>query len=120
MTISSINTNDAGVAIDGYDPVAYFADNLASLGHVEFTEEWHGASWRFTTAQHAAQFVEDPDRYAPRFGGHCAVGASMGKTVEASPAQWRIIDGKLCLMKSGSVKTLSKFLTGKIAKAPDS
>lgn len=117
---TSININSNGVAIGGYDPVAYFTDQRAELGHIEFTEEWHEASWRFTTAEHAAQFAEDPERYAPTFGGHCAFGASMGKTLGASPEQWRIIDGKLCLMKSGGVKTLSKVFTGKIAKAIES
>ena len=114
---TAINTNSSGVAIGGYDPVAYFTDKRASMGHVEFTEEWHDANWRFATAEHAAQFLEDPEKYAPAFGGHCAFGASMGKTVEASPEQWRIVDGKLCLLKSSSVKTLSKVFTGKISKA---
>lgn len=117
MATNSISTDSSGVAVGGYDVVAYFSDQEAKMGHVEFTEEWHDASWRFDSPENAALFAEDPARYAPKFGGHCAFGASLGKTVTASPEHWRMIDGQLCLMKSGSVKILSNVFTGKIRKA---
>lgn len=113
----AFSTNAAGVAIEGYDPVAYFSDHTARPGSPEHAVEWGGVTWHFTSHTNAATFEEEPDRYAPQFGGRCAFGASVGKDAEASPTSWRIVDGKLCLMKSGSVRTLSKLFTGKITKA---
>lgn len=112
-----ISTTADGVAIGGYDPVSYFASASAQLCVPEHSHDWGGATWHFSTADNAAKFAENPEAFAPQFGGHCAFGASMGKTAEASPDSWRIIDGRLCLMKSGSVKALSKLFTGKITKA---
>lgn len=115
--MTNISTNADGVAIDGYDPVAYYADHVARLGSPEHATEWGGVTWHFSSPTNAAMFTEHPEQYAPQFGGRCAFGASMGKTAEASPTAWRIIDGKLCLMKSGSVRTLSKLFTARVAKA---
>lgn len=117
MTKTTISTNAAGVAIGGYDPVSYFTQDEARLGSPEHTQDWGGATWHFTSAENAESFGADPEKYAPQFGGHCAFGASMGKTAEASPESWRMIDGKLCLMKSGSVKAISKLFTGRVAKS---
>ena len=117
MSEQAISTSPEGIAIGGYDPVAYFTDNKATLGSAEHTEEWGGATWHFATADNAERFAAAPADYAPQFGGHCAFGASLGKTAEASPESWRMIDGKLCLLKSGSVRTLSRLFTGKITKA---
>lgn len=117
MSDTTVSTNAAGIAIDGYDPVAYFADSQATRGTAEHARDWSGATWWFASAENADRFAADPDNYAPQFGGHCAFGASMNKSAEASPEAWRMIDGKLCLMKSGPVKTLSKLFTGKISTA---
>lgn len=115
MTQITISTNADGVAIGGYDPVSYFTDSQARLGSPEHSTGWSGATWQFASAENVKAFAADPERYAPQFGGHCAFGASMGQTAEASPDSWRMIDGKLCLMKSSAVKTLSKLFTGRIA-----
>lgn len=117
MPEHSISTTSEGVAIGGYDTVAYFTSGSAQLGLPEHAHDWGGATWRFATSDNAAQFAENPENFAPKFGGHCAFGASMGKTAEASPKSWRMIDGNLCLMKSGSVKALSGLFTSKIRKA---
>ena len=116
MTETNISTNADGVAIGGYDAVSYFTDSQARLGTPDHSTEWSEATWHFASAENAATFAGDPERYAPQFGGHCAFGASMGKSAEASPDSWRMIDGKLCLMKSSGVKTLSSLFTGRIAK----
>ncbi|MEZ5330609.1 MAG: YHS domain-containing (seleno)protein [Thermoanaerobaculia bacterium] len=71
-------TTFGGVAIDGYDPVAYFEDGAAIEGSKEWTAEWNGATWRFASAEHRDLFVADPEAYAPRYGGYCAWAVSMG------------------------------------------
>lgn len=120
MTPPPVSSNNAGLAIGGYDPVSYFTENEAKLGSPANTTEWNGATWQFSSAENAQAFAADPESYAPAFGGHCAFGASMGRVAEASPESWRMIDGKLCLMMSGSVKLLSNLFTGKITKAMNS
>lgn len=117
MTDPTFHTTAQGVAIDGYDPVAYFAEGGATKGSSEHSHEWSGATWHFASAENAASFTADPEKYAPQFGGQCSFGASLGKEAEASPTAWRIIDGKLYLMKDGAVRMLSKLFTGKIKKA---
>jgi len=92
--------NRKGVAIRGYDPVAYFTDATPTRGSEEFTHRWAGAEWRFASAEHRDLFANDPEAYAPQFGGNCAVGAATGHRINASPKRWRIEDnGRLYLNK---------------------
>jgi hypothetical protein len=92
------NLNKAGVAIEGYDPVAYFKQGKAIEGKKEFGVTVDGASYHFFTPQNAALFKADPSKYQPQYGGWCAyaMGAS-GEKVEIDPETFKIIDGKLYL-----------------------
>ena len=90
-----INKTAADVAIAGYDTVAYFTDARAVKGKPEFEYGWQDARWLFATAEHRDLFAADPERYAPRFGGFCAGGLSLGYMIEADPENWSIIDGRL-------------------------
>ena len=93
-----INTDDFGVAIKGYDTVAYFTEGHAAKGKSEFSYNWSDAKWYFTSAQHRDLFEADPERYAPRYGGYCAASmASTGKIFDIKPEAFKIIDGKLYL-----------------------
>jgi YHS domain-containing protein len=87
-----------GVAIMGYDPVAYFTQGRAVKGSEEFAYEWLGTPWHFASSEHRALFTEDPVKYAPQYGGYC-VGevAFNGVTMNIDPEAWRIINGKLYL-----------------------
>ena len=67
---SMINTTWLGVAIDGYDVVAYFTLGEATEGDSDFSHEWNGATWRFATAEHLEAFKADPEKYAPQYGGY--------------------------------------------------
>jgi hypothetical protein len=58
-----------GIAIDGYDPVAYFTEGQALQGSETFTHHWNDAEWRFINAQHRDLFAANPKKYAPRHGG---------------------------------------------------
>ncbi len=84
-----------GVAIRGYDPVAYFTEGQAVKGSRAYAYNWNEASWHFSKPEHRDLFAADPERYAPQFGGHCANGLSKGKLVAADPEEWTIVDGKL-------------------------
>lgn len=87
--------NDAGVAIRGYDTVAYFVEGEATRGNPEFEYIWNGARWWFVNAEHRQLFAGDPERYAPRFGGYCTGGLSLGYKIVADPENWYIADGAL-------------------------
>jgi hypothetical protein len=67
---SRINTNWRGVAIKGYDPVAYFTLGKPAKGSDEFELEWMEAKWRFSNARHMDLFKSDPGKYAPQYGGY--------------------------------------------------
>ena len=86
-----------GVAIRGYDPVAYFRDGRPRQGKPEFTARHGGASWRFASAEHKALFEADPERYLPAYGGFCAYGTSRGYLVKMEPEAWSFVDGRLYL-----------------------
>jgi len=88
-----------GVAIMGYDPVAYFTEGRATKGSEEFSYDWLGTPWYFASREHRELFIGDPVKYAPQFGGYCAGElASGGITVNIDPDAWRIIEGKLYLL----------------------
>lgn len=99
-----VNTTWTGVAIDGYDPVAYFASGGPAKGEKANSFEWNGATWRFASAENLAKFKADPEAYAPQFGGYCAWAVSQGYTAGIDPKAWRIVDGKLYLNYSLDVQ----------------
>ncbi len=87
-----------GVAIMGYDPVAYFTDNAAVKGSEEFSYEWLGTPWHFASKKHQEAFMSSPAKYAPQFGGYCAGEVAFdGVTINIDPEAFKIIDGKLYL-----------------------
>jgi hypothetical protein len=95
-----------GVALKGYDPVAYYADGAPAAGDPAITYQWQGATWQFSTAEHREAFKADPARYAPQFGGYCAFAVSRGTTADADPDQWAIVDGKLYVNNNAFAKKL--------------
>lgn len=98
LAVSPVNRNlFGGLAIDGYDPVAYFLDGHPAEGKKEFSFDWKGATWRFASADHRDRFVADPDHYAPQYGGYCAWAVSQGYTAGIDPEAWTIHEGKLYL-----------------------
>lgn len=90
-------------AIYGYDTVAYFTQNKAVKGDKKITTEWRGALWHFSTEEHKAMFVAEPEKYAPQYGGYCAYAMSDGRLVGIDEDAFTILDGKLYLNYSKSV-----------------
>ena len=97
----SVNTGYfGGVAIMGYDTVAYFTDGKAVKGSEEFTYDWLGTPWHFASKKHQEMFMSEPVKYAPQYGGYCA-GEVVGGgpvTINVDPEAFKIIDGKLYLI----------------------
>jgi YHS domain-containing protein len=107
-----------GIAIKGYDPVAYFTDHQAVPGSEAITAEYDGATFKFASAAHRDAFVSNPAKYAPQFGGFCAYGTATGHKADIDPQAFTIVDEKLYLNYSGKVRTKwAEDIPGYIAKA---
>ena len=107
----------AGIAIEGYDPVAYFREGRATKGSKEFAHEWLGATWYFADAEHRDLFAADPVKYAPQYGGYCAGGMAKNHIAYIDPEVWRIVDGKLYLLHmKGELGSSEPDIAGMITK----
>ena len=87
-------------ALKGADVVAYYSlkeGDKAVLGRDEFTYEWRGATWKFSSEENRRLFSENPEKYIPEFGGYCAYAMWLGFTNSILPNSWTIIDDKLYL-----------------------
>jgi hypothetical protein len=93
-----------GVAIRGYDPVAYFTEGRPRRGDPAFAADWQGARWLFASAANRDRFLADPEGHAPQFGGYCAWAVAEGYTAPIDPNAWRIVDGKLYLNYSRRIQ----------------
>ncbi|MFO0858736.1 MAG: YHS domain-containing (seleno)protein [Phycisphaerales bacterium] len=91
------NTDSRGVAIEGYDPVAYFTLKKPVKGSEEFRSSYMGATYHFSTQAHKQMFDASPAKYAPQFGGYCAYAASINRISPIDPAYWEVVDGRLIL-----------------------
>lgn len=100
-----------GLAIQGYDPVAYFVQNKAIKGNKQFTAFAEGITYYFSNAANKDLFIKDYKKYEPQYGGWCAyaMGAT-GEKVEIDPETFKIVGGKLYLFyHSWTNNTLSKW-----------
>jgi hypothetical protein len=86
-----------GLAIDGFDPVAYFVDSVQTIGRPEFELQSGGATWRFRNEGNRAAFAANPEVYMPRFGGHDPVALSRGAATPGNPDLWAIAGQRLYL-----------------------
>jgi len=86
-----------GVAIKGYDTVAYFKAGKAVKGSASFTFPWHDMTWQFSTKENRDLFAASPDKYAPQYDGWCAWAMTESRLAVTDPEVWKIVDGKLYL-----------------------
>jgi YHS domain-containing protein len=94
---SPINVDAQGLALRGYDPVAYFEDGKPTRGARNLSASYGGARYLFTSELHRKLFLENPRKYIPQYGGFCAVGTSHGEKVDVDPETGKIVNGKLYL-----------------------
>ena len=114
----SVNKGEDGVAVKGYDVVAYFDQEKPMKGDPRYSYEYKGAKYNFVSTEHLALFAKGPEAYLPQYGGYCAVGTSMGHKADIDPESWAVIDGKLYLNSSkGAQKLFDKDPQSSIKKA---
>ena len=87
----------SGLAIDGFDPVAYFVDGAPVLGLREFEAWQSGVVWRFHNEGNRASFLAHPEVYGPQFGGYDPVDVARGVTVAGNPHFWVVVGERLYL-----------------------
>ena len=87
----------SGLAIEGYDPVAYFVDARPVRGLAEFEAAQAGVVWRFHNEGNRASFIAHPDIYGPQFGGYDPVDLARGVTVAGNPMFWLVSGERLYL-----------------------
>jgi YHS domain-containing protein len=98
-------------AIRGYDTVAYFTENKPIKGKAEFSAEYRGAMWMFSSQENLDLFLQDPEKYAPQYGGYCAFAVAKNTTASIKPELFTIHEGKLYLNYSNEIN--DKWLANK-------
>ncbi len=112
------NRDRSGVAILGYDPVAYFTDGKPLAGDPRFTASYQGATFRFASAAHRDQFAAEPAKYAPQFGGYCGYAASIDRLSPIAPEFWQNLDGRLVLQHNQrALDAWNRDVPGNLVKA---
>lgn len=86
-----------GLAISGYDPVAYFTDAQARPGLASLERGLGGVVWRFRNEGNRAAFVRNPEVYMPQFGGYDPVAVARGASAPGHPELWLVVDSRLYL-----------------------
>jgi len=99
----------SGLAIDGYDPVAFFTDGKPTLGVGTLELRYDSVVWRFSNPGNRAAFAERPDVYMPQYGGYDPVGVARGVAVAGNPDVWTIVGERLFLFYDGAQR--EKFLS---------
>ena len=101
-TVVNVNT---GLAISGFDPVAYFSDGGPKAGRPDMELNQGGAVWRFINEGNRAAFAAHPEIYTPRFGGYDPVAIARGTSVPGHPLFWTVIAERLYLFYSEQTRT---------------
>jgi YHS domain-containing protein len=94
-------------AVGGYDTVAFFTDSKPVNGSPFISAEYQGATYFFATEEHKKLFTENPEKYAPQFGGFCAFGVGLGKLFPVDISTWQVRNEKLYLNLNPDI--LKKF-----------
>ncbi|WP_374438952.1 YHS domain-containing (seleno)protein [Inhella sp.] len=94
---AALNVDAKGVAVQGYDVVAYQTAGAPTQGNADFMAKHEGATYLFSSAANRDLFKANPAKYVPAFGGFCAMGVALEKKLDGDPTAWRVVDGKLYL-----------------------
>lgn len=92
-----VNRDRNALAIQGYDPVAYFALGKPTPGSEQWTASSMGATYRFASEANRDTFKANPEKYSPAYGGYCGYAASINRLSPIDPVFWQIVDGRLVL-----------------------
>jgi YHS domain-containing protein len=115
---SLINVDKTGLALKGYDPVAYFTENRPVMGNPQVVSTYNGARYQFASAANKSAFDANPSKYEPQFGGFCAYAASEGHTAKVEPDAFEVLNGRLLLQYDKDVREMfNKDPQGRLKKA---
>jgi YHS domain-containing protein len=95
-----------GIALNGYDAVAFFTQAKPVKGSSDYSFKWDGASWLFSTKANLESFKHSPEKYAPQYGGYCAYGTAQGHKAPTQADTWTIVNDKLYFNYNMKVKEL--------------
>jgi hypothetical protein len=110
--ISTVNAQKSavyapdGIAVNGYDAVAFFTQAKPVKGSADNSFRWDGANWLFSSKADLESFKRSPEKYAPQYGGYCAYGAAQGHKASVQADTWSIVDNKLYFNYNLKVKEL--------------
>ena len=117
---STVDSDEKGLALQGYDVIAYFTEGQPTKGDPKFQTKLGGATYYFASAAHLKQFKANPNAYQPQFGGFCAMGTAMNHKFEGDPNVWKIVYHKLYLNFNPDVgRRWSQDIPANIARADD-
>jgi hypothetical protein len=94
----------SGLAIGGFDSVAYFTDAAPRLGNSDFELSFAGVVWRFRNEGNRAAFIANPDVYMPRFGGYDPVGIARGVSTAGFAELWAVFEQRLYLFYTAEAR----------------
>jgi YHS domain-containing protein len=113
-----LNLDKNGLAVQGYDVVAYFTDGKPVKGNAQFVSSHAGGTYHFASAEHKAAFDKEPAKYAPQFGGYCAWAVSKNSLAKIEPDAFQIVGGRLLLQYDKDIRDkFNKDTAGNLAKA---
>ena len=113
-----LNLDKQGIAIQGYDPVAFFTQNRPVKGRPEFESKYNGARYLFASAEDKSTFDANPAKYEPQFGGFCAYAASQNHTAPVKIEAFQIVNGRLLMQYDLDIREkFNKDTQGNLQKA---
>ncbi|MGC1693713.1 MAG: YHS domain-containing (seleno)protein [Pseudolabrys sp.] len=110
---------DSGLALSGFDPVAYFTDGKPKIGRPGLELRRGDTIWRFRNEGNRAAFAEHPKVYTPRFGGYDPVAVARGVSVPGHPLFWSVTGDRLYLFYSAEARTAFLAEPGNIIEAAE-
>ena len=121
QTKPCVNVDANGVGIHGYDPVAYFTEGKAVQGDPRYQSDYGGATYYFQSRADKAAFDKEAAKYAPEYGGYCAMAMTMDKLEDIDPNQFIVHERKLLLQRNEKAHMMfAKDPAGNHKKADES
>ena len=115
---SPVDVDAHGIAMGGYDPVAYIDGGKPTHGIATIFASHDGARYLFASVEHRSEFLKNPQKYLPEFGGFCAIGTAFGEKVDGDPKTGEVVNGKLYLnYNTKALDLFNKDQSGTITKA---
>lgn len=112
------NVDETGVILQGYDAVSYFTDHKPVKGDPKFSARYNGATYWFSSDDHANMFKDHPAMFAPQYGDFCGYAMSLNKLRPVDPTIFQIVDGRLILQHTpDAFEQFNKDVSGNLAKA---